>query len=32
MGRYDAAVSALQRRFDPSDPSYHPLQSAWEPR
>jgi DNA-binding CsgD family transcriptional regulator len=29
QGRYDAAVSALQRTFDPSDPSYHPLQSAW---
>ncbi len=29
LGRYDAAMSALQRPFDPSDPTFHPLQSAW---
>ncbi len=29
MGHYDAAMSALKRPFDPRDPSYHPLQSAW---
>ena len=29
LGQYDAAMSALKRPFDPRDPSYHPLQSAW---
>lgn len=29
LGHYDTAMSALKRAFDPSDPSYHPLQSAW---
>jgi DNA-binding CsgD family transcriptional regulator len=29
LGRYDAAMSALKRPFDPSDPTFHPLQSAW---
>jgi DNA-binding CsgD family transcriptional regulator len=28
-GHYDGAMSALKRTFDPSDPSYHPLQSTW---
>ena len=29
LGQFDAAMSALKRPFDPRDPSYHPLQSAW---
>lgn len=27
--RYDEAFTALRRSFDPADPSYHPIQSAW---
>ena len=29
LRHYDAAMSALKRTFQPGDPSYHPLQSAW---
>jgi DNA-binding CsgD family transcriptional regulator len=29
LGRYEAAMSALRRPFDPGNASFHPLQSAW---